>query len=133
MGTAKETMDLSFGCLSDDGRWFPEECKKALEKGVEIRLIVGRGGEEGAKRLKTELNDQIIVKVALGAPDWGLFNWKMALVDKSVIWMGSYNLTHNSMFSSEEFAVKFESTEVATFFGNKFSDIWESGHARELN
>ncbi len=67
MQNAEKSIDLSFGYFyKDPERWFIHECRKALEKGVSVRLIVGREGEEGAQLLRDELNDQISVKVGLG-------------------------------------------------------------------
>jgi phosphatidylserine/phosphatidylglycerophosphate/cardiolipin synthase-like enzyme len=94
---------------------------KARKRGVEIRIVTDQDN----------MQDDVINRlVDAGIPvvsdnRRGLMHNKFAVIDDSILWTGSYNLTRNGAWKNNNNAIKIFSGELAQIYLDEFREMFE--------
>ncbi len=94
---------------------------KARKRGVDIRIVTDRDNMQG---------DAVNRLVAAGIPvvqdnRRGLMHNKFAVIDDSILWTGSYNLTDNGAWKNNNNAIKITSPALARIYLDEFREMFE--------
>ncbi|NDJ84762.1 MAG: phospholipase [Chloroflexi bacterium] len=52
---------------------------------------------------------------------------KFFIIDSSIVWMGSMNLTHNGVYNNNNNFIRINSSRLATNYQNEFDEMFEDG------
>ncbi|MFW5752027.1 MAG: phospholipase D-like domain-containing protein [bacterium] len=94
---------------------------QAHKRGVQVKLVIesDNTGEETISKL-----------VSCGIPvvgdqRSGLMHNKFIIIDKKLVWTGSYNLTHNGAFRNNNNAIVINSSDLADVFHSEFIEMFK--------
>ncbi len=94
---------------------------KARKRGVEIRIVTEEDNMQG---------DAVNRLIDAGIPvvsdkRKGLMHNKFAVIDDSILWTGSYNLTPNGAWKNNNNAIKIYSRELARIYLDEFDEMFQ--------
>jgi phosphatidylserine/phosphatidylglycerophosphate/cardiolipin synthase-like enzyme len=100
----------------------------AQNRGVNIRVITDHDylAEEGLISLQNA--GVTIIDDAFGVLNSGSgeMHNKFVVIDASIVWTGSYNLTHYGTVSNANNALWIENTQLAAIYMDEFNEMWGS-------
>jgi len=115
---AKTSISGAFYDLSD---WvIAKELINAKKRGVNINLV-SESDNIHRKAIRNLIKAGITVK---GDNKKGLMHHKFAIIDKKILWTGSYNLTYNGYKKNNNNAIKIISPELSALYLKEFNEMF---------
>lgn len=127
---AHTSIDAAFYDISSNS--ISAELINAKKRGIRIRLVTEK--DNFKKKQVTQLLNAGIPVV----PDnkRGLMHHKFAIIDKSILWTGSYNITDNGSHKNNNNAVMLTSPELCEIYTVEFNEMFDQrifGNKKEKN
>lgn len=122
---AKDKIDVAIYTFTDKG--ILQRIIQATNRGVKVRLITDKLQSVNAKG-QSDILDQLIdsgipIKENLHN---GFMHLKVAIVDSSVVSVGSYNFTKAAREKHDEVLVVIKNKKLATEWTNHFDTMWNN-------
>ncbi len=120
--TMQEAKKTLFGAFFDiSSLEIADELISLKKKGIDVRIVIERDNvdKEAASRL-----------IMAGIPvvtdtKPGLMHNKFMIIDESIVWTGSYNLTDNCTYKNNNNAIKIYSPELARIYISEFMEMFQ--------
>ncbi len=97
------------------------ELINAYQRGIDVKLVLEKdnSGKRGIKEL-TDAGIKIITDNRKG-----LMHNKFAIIDGTIVWTGSYNLTYNDEYKNNNNVIEIHSEEMAGIYLDEFKEMFE--------
>ena len=120
--TCKKTLDIAIFSLTLDS--IAEAILEAFQRGIKVRVIAD---DECAKNKGSNIN----LIASVGVPcktDNAIYHMhhKFAVIDSSVVIMGSFNWTGQAVKYNQENIFFYEDKNIATQYANEFEHLWNT-------
>ncbi len=95
----------------------------AKNRGIEIKLVTEKDNSSGIEIDKL-LRAGIVIKTDNRK---GLMHNKFAIIDREIVWTGSYNITENGSKRNDNNAIKIRSERLAAIYLDEFNEMFYKG------
>lgn len=95
---------------------------RAYRRGVRVRIVTDT--DYGDEKALIEIRKAGISVVYDGRK--GLMHDKFMIVDSSIVWTGSYNITENCAFHNNNNAIMINSPDLAAIYTDEFNEMFDS-------
>ena len=125
INNAKTSIDIAVFNFTSNG--LKTALKKALKKGVEIRIVTDQGQSEDIhSAVESLLQDGFKIKIVKGKGRNGLMHNKFAVFDHNLLLTGSYNWTETAEHYNYENALFLEDKPLVKEYEKEFNSLWAS-------
>ena len=125
INNTKTSIDIAVFNFTSSG--LKTALKKALKKGVSIRIITDQGQSEDIhSAVGSLLQDGFKIKIVKGKGRNGLMHNKFAIFDHKLLLTGSYNWTETAEHYNYENALFLEDKSLAEQYEKEFNSLWAS-------
>ncbi len=96
---------------------------EAHARGIDVRLVTEKNNARGPQlRRLTDAGIPVILDT-----NRALMHNKFAVIDGSIVWTGSYNLSENGAMKDNNNAIEINSQELAEIYLHEFNEMFEYG------
>jgi phosphatidylserine/phosphatidylglycerophosphate/cardiolipin synthase-like enzyme len=125
IGRCRESLDIAVYELNN--RMVTDAIIEAQSQGVAVRVVTDGKRLESKDLTLHELEEKGIPVKTDGVKS-SLMHNKFAILDKKIVWTGSWNYTDGSTYKNNENAIALESEEIAAVYAAEFQQMFEAGN-----
>jgi phosphatidylserine/phosphatidylglycerophosphate/cardiolipin synthase-like enzyme len=97
-----------------------DELVYAHRKGIDIKLVLEKDNYN-----KKEIKELVNAGIEIVTDNRkGLMHNKFAVIDGSVVWTGSFNLTYNDEYKNNNNVIEIHSSDIANIYLNEFNEMF---------
>ena len=123
INNSKNSIDIAVFNFTSYG--IKSALKKALKRGVQIRIITDQGESDDIHSvIGSLLEDGFKIKILKGAGKNGLMHNKFAIFDRQLLLTGSYNWTETAEHYNYENALFLSDKSVIKEYIGEFDSLW---------
>ncbi len=120
---AKDSVDIAVFNITSLG--IQAALKKALKKGVRIRIVTDQGASEDVHSVVgSMMQDGVKIRLVKGKGKNGLMHNKFAIFDHKLLLTGSYNWTETAEHYNYENAVFLRDKDLIQEYQKEFDSLW---------